>query len=154
MRIATPPIAQNTSGATRSVGVEIEFAGLSPEQTANMVQECFGGNLEAGDTTFVYSVVGTRLGDFRIELDTRFVHPEKDLGDALEEGSLPVNEDGVKAVRAVDGQVREWVGKAAAGVVPTEIVSPPIPWNELDALTPLLAALRTGGARGTDENFA
>lgn len=154
MRIATPPVAQNEAGEIRRVGVEVEFAGLSSEQAASMVQKSFGGNIKGGDTPFVFSVVDTRWGDFRIELDTRVVHPEKDLGDVLEEGPLPVSEDGTEVVRAVDGQVREWIGKASAGVVPTEIVSPPIPWDELGDLTPLLEALRLGGAKGTDESFA
>lgn len=153
-RILPPPIARNASGAVRRVGVEIEFAGLSPERAARLVTERFGGNMASGDTEFVFTVAGTRWGDFRIELDTRFVHPEKDLGDVLEESPLPVTEEGVQASRALDSQVRRWFGKVSAGIVPTEIVLPPIPWNELDALTPLIEDLRAGGAKGTDEGLA
>jgi len=54
----------------------------------------------------------------------------------------------------LDSKVREWVGKVSAGIVPTEIVSPPIPWNELDALTPLIEGLRARGAKGTDEGIS
>jgi len=153
-RILHPPIARNASGVVRRVGVEIEFAGLSPERAAKLVREHFGGDMEPGDTEFMFTVAGTRWGEFRIELDTRFVHPEKNLGDVLEESALPVSEESVQVGHALDSHVREWVGKISAGIVPTEIVSPPIPWNELDALTPLIEGLRACGAKGTDEGLA
>ncbi len=146
------PNTLNPSGANRCVGVEIEFAGLSSEQAAKLVADCFGGVVKQGDTPFVFSVENTWWGDFRIELDTRLVHPEQDFGDVLEESALPMNEKGVRGVRNMDTQVREWIGNASAGVVPTEIVSPPIPWDELGELTGLIEALRTQGAKGTDEN--
>jgi len=151
--IRMPPDSQNTAGVIRRVGVEIEFAGLSSEQAAQLVVDCFGGVVGPGDTPFVFSVKDTKWGNFRIELDTRFVHPEKDFGDALEESVLPVNAENVRVVRDMDTQVREWVGKAAAGMVPTEIVSPPMPWNELGALGGLVETLRAHNAKGTDDSL-
>ena len=152
--IRTPPDTQNASGVIRKVGVEIEFAGLSPEQAAKLVAECFGGIVEPADTPFVFSVKDTPWGKFRIELDTHFVHPEKDLGDAVEESALPASEESVEAIRDFDTQMRELIGKASTSFVPTEIVSPPIPWNELARLTDLVEALRARGAKGTDDGLA
>ncbi|MEX0582544.1 MAG: amidoligase family protein [Sneathiella sp.] len=152
--IHIPPAPHNTAGAVRRVGVEIEFAGLSSEQAAKLVAECFGGVVKPVELPFVFSVEDTKWGDFRIELDTQFVHPEKDLGDTLEESGLPVSEQDVQAARDVNTYVRQqWVGKALTGVVPTEIVSPPIPWNELGELASLIEALRAHDAKGTDDSL-
>ncbi|WES30178.1 amidoligase family protein [Varunaivibrio sulfuroxidans] len=95
---------------------------------------CYGGRAKSGDTQFVYTVTDTRWGDFRVELDTQVVHPEKDLGDIVEESALPTSKESVKVIRDLDAQMRALAGKASAGLVPTEIVSPPIPWDELDGL--------------------
>lgn len=151
--VRMPPALQNTSGDIRSVGVEIEFAGLSSKQAAQLVAECFGGVVKPSDTPFVFSVENTKWGDFRIELDTRFVHPEKDFADVLEDSGLSVNKENVQVVRDMDAQVREWVGKAAAGMVPTEIVSPPMPLNDLGVFTGLLESLRAHNAKGTDDGL-
>ena len=151
--IHIPPDTLNMSGAVRCVGVELEFAGLSSETAAKLVTECFGGVMKPGEMPLVFSVENSEWGDFRVELDTYFVHPEKDLGDALEESFLPLSEQNVQIVRDMDTHVRGWVGKALAGVVPTEIVCPPIPWNELGELARLVEALRAHGAKGTDDSL-
>ncbi|BBI60126.1 hypothetical protein HSBAA_14320 [Vreelandella sulfidaeris] len=39
------------------------------------------------------------------------------------------------------------------GLVPTEIVCPPVPWNELEDLDALFEALREHGAKGTDASL-
>lgn len=41
-----PPVPDNAEGRPRRVGVEIEFAGLPPRDTANLVKELFGGEVE------------------------------------------------------------------------------------------------------------
>lgn len=41
----TPPEPLNPQGNPRRVGVEIEFAGLLPVQTAELVRRLFGGTL-------------------------------------------------------------------------------------------------------------
>lgn len=153
-QITPPPEPDSPCGAPRGVGVEIEFAGLSAEQAAKAVAKCYGGQFACEDTPFVCRVRETRWGTFRAELDTRFVHPQKDVADILEESALPLSPRDVEAVRDLDGQMRSVIGHVSAGFVPTEIVSPPIPWNALDALSPLLDILRALGAKGTDEGIA
>ena len=148
----TPPNVHNLSGTVRRVGVELEFAGLSSEQAAELVADSFDGTTRPIDMPFVLSVADTKWGEFQVELDTQYVHPEKDLGDILEESSLPVSKEDIKTVRNLNSYVRQhWVGKALAGVVPTEIVTPPIPWDELGELEILVEALRAHGAKGTDD---
>lgn len=154
IRVKQPPVPRNASGAIRGVGVEIEFAGLSPKQAAGAVIECYGGQAKPGDTQFVYTVTNTQWGDFRVELDAQVVHPEKDFGDIAEESAFPTSEENVETIRDLDTHMRELIGKVSAGLVPTEVVSPPIPWDDLDALSSLVTALRALGAKGTDEGFA
>ncbi|BBI49193.1 hypothetical protein HORIV_16140 [Vreelandella olivaria] len=45
------------------------------------------------------------------------------------------------------------IGDMVTGLVPTEIVCPPIPWNELEELDALFEALRKHGAKGTDASL-
>ncbi|WP_340150528.1 amidoligase family protein [uncultured Sneathiella sp.] len=152
--VRTPPRTHNVSGNTRHVGVELEFAGLSSEQAAEQVAACFHGTVKPIELPFVLSVVDTKWGEFRVELDTQFVHPKRDIGDILKESPLPVSKEDIEAVRNLNSHVRQhWVGKAIAGVVPTEIVTPPIPWDELGELASLVEALRTHGAKGTDDSL-
>jgi len=135
----------------RRVGVEIEFAGLTPGDAARLVGACFGGNAVQGDTQHYFDVKGARWGDFSVELDTQFVNPDQNLKALLEDSPLAPTEDDLKTVGELDTQVRDALGKAVTGIVPTEIVSPPIPWKDLGALATLTDALRQNGAKGTDE---
>lgn len=151
--IKTPPLTENEAGDIRCVGVEIEFSGLEPPGAAQIVAEIFDGQVKGRKSAFVFDVDGTRWGKFTVELDTQYVHPEKDLGDLIEETELPLNQNAVNLGRELDSLFRGVVGKVSSIAVPTEIVSPPIPWNELDQLTPLVNALREKGAKGTDDNF-
>lgn len=45
MTLQAPPKRVNKDGQTRCVGVEIEFAGLPPRETAELVRTLFGGSL-------------------------------------------------------------------------------------------------------------
>lgn len=45
MTLQAPPNRLNSHGKIRQVGVEIEFAGLPPRDTAMIVRELFGGEL-------------------------------------------------------------------------------------------------------------
>ena len=77
-----PPEPRNPDGETRRVGVEIEFAGLPPRDTAELVRELFGGELTVVSPHRL-KVQGTRWGDFVIELDTQYAHPDREVLDAL-----------------------------------------------------------------------
>jgi hypothetical protein len=151
--IKTPPLTRNTSGDIRRVGVEIEFSGLNPAHAAQLVSDILGGQVDGTKSAFKFHVKGTKWGKFTVELDTQYVHPDKDLGDLIEEADLPLNQEAVNLGREIDTFFRDVVGTVSSIAVPTEIVSPPIPWSELDQLTPLVEALRERGAKGTDDNF-
>jgi hypothetical protein len=150
--VKPPPKALTKEGKTRRVGVEIEFAGLSPAAAAAVLADWLGGTVSASSNPFVFSVRGHRWGDFDVELDTRFISADEKLEQAVRDSGIPIDEKGLEVSREVALRIRDAIGALSAFVVPTEIVTPPIPWNELGDLSGLMERLRETGAEGTDEN--
>ena len=140
---AEPPVTATAAGSPRRVGVEIEFAGLDVPAAANLVRDRFGGDISREDPHRL--IVGeTEFGDFVIELDAQAVHKDAQAKDGADKALLP---------KELDAAAREALGKAVAGIVPVEIVTPPMPWSDLGRLTELTDALRRAGAKGTDDNM-
>ncbi|MEQ8666667.1 MAG: amidoligase family protein [Rhodospirillales bacterium] len=133
--VAEPPRARTASGDMRRVGVEIEFAGVSVRDAADLVAQAFGGTMDV-ESDHRIDVEGTRFGDFTVELDAAIAHKSGDK-------ELKIADKDVETIS------RQLLGHAIAGPVPTEIVFPPVPWQELAALDDLLDRLRDAGAEGT-----
>ncbi|UTW08797.1 amidoligase family protein [Pseudomonas benzenivorans] len=131
-----PPVPHKEDGASRQVGFELEFTGLTLEQTAAAVQDALGGELSRTSASErVLRVDG--LGKFNIELDW----------DLLKRQSL-------KAENAQEGSP-EWMdllSRAASLMVPLEVVCPPIDIGELGRLDGMIAGLRQAGAVGTENS--
>jgi hypothetical protein len=143
-----PPVPDNTQGKPRRVGVEIEFAGLPPRDTACLVQSLFGGEVEVLSPHRL-KVSQTRWGDFGIELDTQYAHPEahRVAPEAYQDSEWE------RMRQEFHQRTRELIGDVVTGLVPTEIVCPPVPWQELGELDALFEALRERGAKGTDASL-
>ncbi|MDN3556495.1 amidoligase family protein [Halomonas maura] len=143
-----PPVPCRADGRLRRVGVEIEFAGMPPRATANLVQSLFGGRLEV-ISAHRLKVTGARWGDFGIELDTQYAHPDSRLidPDAYQDNEWE------RMRQDFHTRTRELIGDVVTGLVPTEIVCPPVPWDELDELDALFEGLRHHGAKGTDASL-
>jgi hypothetical protein len=131
---ARPPLLTNAEGRTRTVGVEIEFAGPSAEEAARALTGPMGGLL-VEDDPHSYRIRGTAIGDISVELDFRILHLEKKKG--LLGGMRP--------------RVAAWFGQAARYVVPCELVTSPIPIDRLHEVDQLIAILRAAGAKGTQD---
>jgi hypothetical protein len=131
-----PPLQHTASGELRRVGVEIEFAGVQIAEAAEMVRQHYGGETRSMGAHRLH-VDGTAWGRFVVELDTQYAHrPETKHGladDLLSEAT------------------REFIGDAVTGIVPFEIICPPIPYDRLGDLNPLFDGLRKRGAQGTEE---
>lgn len=89
-----PPGLDTEDGEPRTIGVEIEFAGMSCEQAAGLVRDLFGGRIKELDR-YWFEVNGTRLGSFTVELDSQYAHHNdddragsgwKDIGRAVRDG--------------------------------------------------------------------
>lgn len=129
------PVTKTHSGATRRVGIELEFSGISLDEAAGALR-AFTGNLNR-HTAVVWSGEHSELGRFQLELDSALI---KRLADEQE----------------LDPDLDVWAGlvhDAAALVVPIEIVCPPIPIDRLEQLDQLIELLDQRGAKGTDESL-
>jgi len=135
-----PPRGRNAKGENRKVGLEIELGHLTLEQTLEIVHGALGGEI-VSDSRTEGAVEATKFGKFKIEVDSKplkersYMRPLAALGLDADSPTAQVLEDGVLGV------AREFV--------PIEVVSPPIPWNELRELDGLWDALRAAGAEDT-----
>ncbi|SHE98826.1 Putative amidoligase enzyme [Modicisalibacter ilicicola DSM 19980] len=143
-----PPHPRTESGHLRRVGVEIEFAAIAPSKAAELVRAHFGGTLEHLSPHRL-KVSGSQWGDFTIELDSKYVHPDHKVVE-----KAGTQDDEWQHLRLeLHQRTRRLLGDAVAGIVPTEIVCPPIPWLALNELDALFDALRLQGARDTRDSL-
>jgi hypothetical protein len=135
-----PPRPHGTEGKPRKVGVELELAHLDLDQTLRIVRDVFGGAIEVESRT-KGAVRATRFGEFKVELDSKPLQNRVYL--------KPLEALGLEAESPAAEALEESVLQVARHIVPLEIVSPPIAWNELHDLDPLWAKLREAGAEDT-----
>lgn len=137
-RCSMPDIMKTDDGKERKVGVEIELSGLGYQDLVALSSKLLGG--EAKSVARYVSEVETDVGTFTIELDS---DPIKDLD--LQDRRLP------ESVRELGGQAMTVIDAAAEKIVPLEIVSPPVPFSELERIEILCDELRRAGALGSRE---
>ncbi|MFA5700219.1 MAG: amidoligase family protein [Desulfuromonas sp.] len=130
-----PPERYKSDGQLRRVGFELEFTGLTISAAGQVLRETLGGILRKMSLAEHVLQVDP-LGDFKIELDWSYIKTK-----AAEEGQNNPS------------QWLEILSQSAALLVPVEIVCPPLPLDKLDALTPVAAALRKAGAKGTEDSI-
>jgi|AntRauTorckE6833_2_1112554.scaffolds.fasta_scaffold34681_2 hypothetical protein len=127
------PQEKNAGGKERRIGFELEIAGIEIEDCAKLVAEVFGGKI-----LFKHSlkteITGTRVGDFRVELDALVL---RGLAERQE-----------KEGDAADGLVG-WINDTAGKIVPIEIVTPPMTFDQLPDLELLRQKLQVKKAQGT-----
>ncbi|MCP1676590.1 hypothetical protein J2T57_003761 [Natronocella acetinitrilica] len=141
MSFPLPETLHTRDGRPRRLGVELEFAGLELAQISGLVQECYGGTIH-DDDPFVHRVEETPWGPFIIEIDAS-VLKDRGYAEYLNRIGIRLDSDLTR------GRVEDFLAKAAATVVPMEIVTPPIPLTDLHRLEDLRAALQRMQARGT-----
>ncbi|WP_210397534.1 amidoligase family protein [Motiliproteus sediminis] len=136
MQFKTPPRENTADGKPRRVGFELEFSGLTLDQAAEQLCHTFGGRLDRNSSAEL-SLQTDKFGTFNIELDWDYLKRKAKQAQQQDEGHEWV----------------EFLHQAASHVVPLEIVCPPIALDQLDELNPLVAALRSAGAKGTDDSL-
>ena len=135
-----PPIRETADGAPRRVGWELEFAGPDLAACAEAVVEVWGGRVERRNA-FVSTVV-TEVGDFSVEIDADILRSEG-YRDVLADFGIDLGE-------WVDEEaLAERLASLARTVVPCEVGTPPLPWDEMAQVEDLREALRRRGAKGT-----
>ncbi|SJN56069.1 Putative amidoligase enzyme [Vibrio ruber DSM 16370] len=136
MSFKMPPITDTQNGDVRKVGFELEFTGLTLEQALEPLCSILGGQVEQRSAV-EFGVRTDNLGTFNIELDWDFLKRKAK--------SAWQKDDGHELV--------DILHQAALPVVPLEIVSPPIPLDQLEPLNQLIPALRKAGAKGTEDSL-
>ncbi|MBN2760959.1 MAG: amidoligase family protein [Rhodobacteraceae bacterium] len=111
--------------AGRKTGIEVEFAGLSPEEAAEIVRAEWGGTItREGPRDLV--VTGGRLGQVKVELD----------------------------ITLKNAWVEEMAADILGDLVPVEIVTAPLAQDDLPQVDALLVKLAQAGAEGSRAHIA
>ncbi|WP_246154332.1 amidoligase family protein [Methylobacterium oryzihabitans] len=126
------PETRTTQGRPRRNGVEIEFMGLSARAAALALAGELGGRLDEEDP-HAFRVVGTRLGDLKVELDLRLAHPQRRR--TPPPGTPP-------------GAGGRWLGAVLSPFVPRELITEPLPVERMAEVDALPALLNRHGAKG------
>jgi hypothetical protein len=140
--LAVPPLTRTRSGAMRRVGVELELKGPPIEALSGLVAAHVNGQVEAV-SRYEHRIVGDAAGAWMVELDFAYLKAR---------GRQPRGGDGVLA--QLDEAAEELLAAGSDVLVPTEVVSPPLPMDRLGELETLIVQLRTAGARGTRDGLA
>lgn len=117
------PFEQTSDGKDRLCGIEIEFAGPTELETGTLIAKEFGGTVtDRGDHSV--TVAGTRFGDIEVELDITL----------RKRDDLPFLKEGLDAFR---------------GLIPVEVVTPPLSRAQLEEFNTICTGLRRIGAMGS-----
>ncbi|MRI82845.1 MAG: amidoligase enzyme [Nitratiruptor sp.] len=130
-----PPITQAPGGKERHAGFEIEYTGLRPKESGAIIVQLFGGELQEIDE-YEVRVVGTKFGDFSIYIDSVYLRSSHQ-NYLFKEADL----------------FKELVYSLSEIVVPYEIVTPPIPFSQLELVEELRIELKRCGALGTSASI-
>ncbi|MCR2745532.1 amidoligase family protein [Limnobacter parvus] len=128
----------NEKGEPRTVGFELEFAGLDLKTASNALANALSGEIEL-DTQAECKVRHPQFGHFKIELDWSF---------AKNMARRRLQEQG-----ASEDMVMSLMTDLARQIVPLEIVCPPIPVSDLQVLDIMVESLQKAGALGTSDSL-
>lgn len=145
MEFESPPEIYNSDGVERTIGYELEFAGVEPEQAAKLITELYGGRIEK-QTRYEIDISETELGDFRVELDARLLKKMAHRN-MFSDMDMEVSDD--FGLSSLEGML----DKLARKVVPLEIVMPPIPISHQPKLEDLRRLLQENKAQGTNTSL-
>lgn len=145
MSYKLPPTVNNTKGEPRKIGLELEFAGVEIEEAAKIIQSLYGGQLKE-EHRYHFEILGSKLGDFRVELDARILR-KMASEDIFEKFGINLDEESIR--KSIEGVV----DKLAKVVVPLEIVMPPVSFKDVHQLEELRSKLQENRAEGTHTSF-
>ncbi|GAA0786263.1 amidoligase family protein [Marinobacterium sediminicola] len=134
-RYLKPAQQARADGTLRRVGFELEFTGLTFAQAREHVRQALKGAEKPKSP--VETSFETDAGVFNLELDWALLKQ--------------VSKEYANADPTPDWL--ESLSRAAAIIVPIELVCPPIPLDQLASLDPIINTLRVAGAQGTDDSI-
>lgn len=129
----------------RHVGFELEFSGLDIDRCVRLIAEETGGVAQEINP-WSFLVGQTEWGDFSVALDLQFV-VNSGLSAWMRDAGLD------EAIDAETIEAFEYaIGAFSSSLVPLELVTPPLPMDELVLIETLKERLRLAGALGTGAN--
>ncbi len=140
-----PPLLKDSVGQPRKAGFEFEFGNLPILKTVESLQKALGGEI-ISKTPFEAELHDCEIGNLKIERDANLLKSVKyrswlkTLGIDFEPGSIA-------------HEIEANIDKASKQLVPCEVVTSPIPLNELDKLDILTETLDKIGAEGTQQKL-
>jgi hypothetical protein len=147
MQFKLPPLLYNEKGEIRKVGFELEFSNVGIEESVQIIQELYGGQVQK-EGRFSQKVIGTSLGDFAVEFDLTLL-TEKGYKKVFDPFNIHLDQ-----MKLGEGTLEEGVEDVLEGILgklfPYEIACPPVPCNQLNQLEKLREALYQHHAEGTE----
>ncbi|MCR9141863.1 MAG: amidoligase family protein [bacterium] len=137
-----PPKIKNTDGETRRAGFELEYTGVKIEEACDIVQKIFGGAIDQTNR-FLYTIRDGRFGDFQVEVDATLLKEEQ-YHSLLAKAGIDLSK-----LPEVTDVIEDLLMGIAEFAVPFEIVSPPLPVDQLADLDLLRRRLRESKALGS-----
>ena len=140
-----PPVTTDSSGQLRKAGFEFEFGNLPIVETARALQQALGGELDI-KTPFETVLHGSILGRLKIERDANILKSVKyrrwleSIGVEFTPGSIAHG-------------IETNIDNASRVLIPCEVVTDPIPLDQLDRLDTLIETLHGLGAEGTQDSL-
>jgi len=145
-----PPVLKNFEGNQRSAGWELEFSNISVDNTAQLVCELFGGKVDRVQS-YYQKVTDTSLGEFTIKFDTRLL-TEKSYRRIFHAMGINTQDWQIKG-KPAEQKIESILEEVATRIIPVEIVTPAIGYDQFDSLEELRFRLNQEGAIGTDASF-
>lgn len=133
------------SGQVRKAGFEFEFGNLPILETAAALQATLGGELDV-KSPFEATLHHSSIGKLKIERDANILKSVKyrkwleQLGVEFSPGSVA---HGIEAN----------IDNVSRLLIPCEVVTEPIPFDQLDKLDKLILTLNSLGAEGTQDSL-
>ncbi|HEX8547996.1 MAG TPA: amidoligase family protein [Cytophagaceae bacterium] len=137
MEFKQPKVLLKENGEYRKAGFELEFGEVDMETIATCILDLYGGKQERTNK-FHQVITDTNIGKFTIKFDSRIL-TEKTYEPILKKYGLNGNEENVENL----------VESIASFVVPYEVDTPPLPFQEIYKADLLRKALHEKKAMGT-----
>lgn len=126
----------------RRIGIELEYSNLPLHESTRVIRELFGGRIDKNGR-YSYTVMGTALGDFHLEVDALLLK-------SIAASKTMTN---LSELFREYGDIAKLIDRTATRFIPFEIAAPPVPIEKITQMDTLTLALRKAGAQGTTEKL-
>ena len=147
MDFPLPQITTNDSGTERQAGLEFEFSGLTLKQASELLAKVYQSASITVQNEFLHTVEVPDVGEFHLEIDSIMLK-NKQYEDHLKKIGIDISGSEVSHTIATG------LARFSEGLVPKELVTPPIPLSKLSTLEKVREQYQLAGAQGTQSSWA